>query len=306
MEETGLWKPLLSSLHPGDIFEDNSGKSYFVADPGHKLCNELHLPSAEEQVGGGQDRGVRPLRMSRMFRITSLVSKIIHYCWCWWSSVGLSRLFWMIPDKPSGSLNWRPIQSKSNLSLRNVRLSLANLELNIECAKERELSDFRLQRCKRGYNGADRRIQDPQQGKNASLWKIKQLFLNCFLKLIFLRRQGSPAVAPRATYLATQTPQKTMWTHPKVALATSSTRRSQHPSTTRTPQCRKGNNWRLFVTWRRREGVSGDRENLELENLDLFGFLWYVSKSKHRCLCNVPTLSIFCNTRWQKEILLPF
>ena len=177
---------------------------------------------------------------------------------------------------------------KVQLSRRNVRLSLANLELNIECVKERELSDFRLQRCKRGYNGADRRIQDPQQGKNASLWKIKQLFLYCFPKLIFLRRQGSPAVAPRATYLATQTPQKTMWTHPKVALATSSTRRSQHPSTTRTPQCRKGNNWRLFVTWRRREGVSGDRENLELEN-----FLWYVSKSKHRCLCNVPTLSIF-------------
>ena len=53
---------------------------FSFSDPRHKLCDELHLPSAEEQVGGGQDRGVRPLRMSRMFRITSLVSKIIHYC----------------------------------------------------------------------------------------------------------------------------------------------------------------------------------------------------------------------------------
>ena len=28
---------------------------FFFADSRHKFCNELHLPSAEEQVGGGED-----------------------------------------------------------------------------------------------------------------------------------------------------------------------------------------------------------------------------------------------------------
>ena len=81
---------------------------FFFADPRHELCDELHLPSAEEQVGGGQDCRVRPLRMSGMFRII-LVLKIVFSSIIIFavgdlvanlqlSSLLLSRLFWASPN----------------------------------------------------------------------------------------------------------------------------------------------------------------------------------------------------------------
>ena len=43
--------------------------SWIYLDPRHELRDELHLPGAEDEAGGGQDRRVRPLRLPRLLRI---------------------------------------------------------------------------------------------------------------------------------------------------------------------------------------------------------------------------------------------
>ena len=58
VEEAGLREPLLPQMHP---------------DPGHELRDELHLPRAEDEAGGGQDRRVRPLRMQGVLGLNDRV-----------------------------------------------------------------------------------------------------------------------------------------------------------------------------------------------------------------------------------------
>ena len=42
-------------------------------DSGHELRDELHLPRAEDEAGGGQDRRVRPLRMQGVLGLNDRV-----------------------------------------------------------------------------------------------------------------------------------------------------------------------------------------------------------------------------------------
>lgn len=52
MEEIGLREFVLPAMHP---------------DARHELRNELHMPGAQGEVGGGPSGGVCALRMSRVF-----------------------------------------------------------------------------------------------------------------------------------------------------------------------------------------------------------------------------------------------
>lgn len=45
---------------------------FFNLDARHKLCDELHLPRAEDEAGGGQDRRVRALRLPRLLGLAAL------------------------------------------------------------------------------------------------------------------------------------------------------------------------------------------------------------------------------------------
>ena len=47
-----------------------------LSDSRHQLCHQLHLPGAQEQAGGGKDRGVCSLRMPRLFWIEALEFRI--------------------------------------------------------------------------------------------------------------------------------------------------------------------------------------------------------------------------------------
>lgn len=55
MEEIRIRESVLPAMHP---------------DAGHEFRNELHLPGAESEAGGGSGGGVCALRMSRVFRMS--------------------------------------------------------------------------------------------------------------------------------------------------------------------------------------------------------------------------------------------
>ena len=55
--------------------DDNNNLLFFCSDTGHELCDELHLPSAESQAGGGEGGGVHPLRLPGLLRLEHIVSR---------------------------------------------------------------------------------------------------------------------------------------------------------------------------------------------------------------------------------------
>ena len=58
VEEAGLRESVLPAVYP---------------DQGHQLRHQLHLPRAQGEAGGGEDRGVHPLRVSRLLGLDSSI-----------------------------------------------------------------------------------------------------------------------------------------------------------------------------------------------------------------------------------------
>ena len=52
------------------------------SDPWYQLCHQLHLPCAEEQTGGGKDRGVCPLRLQRLLWLDAALAltRALRHC----------------------------------------------------------------------------------------------------------------------------------------------------------------------------------------------------------------------------------